>query len=205
MANGHRHVRKGQLQRRANIPKPVYLQEATDAANAVGQILVTRYGQFPWILQVMEMVRMGVDRGVKQLAGGPGPVQNSDAFVEAGPANPYTHQARTSPEDIAQINAQAAQQAHQPTVPAQLQPQAQQAQEAADAGRQDLFAQLAQVADPAQHLGQPIYGQPAPPPIQPSIQTESGLILPTGEAQPQGEPNASPDPGHPADPMSWLF
>jgi len=153
----------------------------------------------------MEMVRIGVDRGVKQLAGGPGPVQNSDSFIEAGPANAYAQPARTSPEDIAQINAQAAQQQHQPTVPPQLQQQAQQAQEYADAGRVDLFAQLAQVADPAQHLGQPIYEQPTPNPPQPKIQTESGLILPPGQAQPQGEPDGSPDPGRPADPMSWLF
>ena len=155
----------------------------------------------------MEMIRMGVDNGVKQLAGGPGPKQNADAFQEEGQANHYSQPARTTPAEIAQINAQAAQHQHQPTVPLQQQAQAQQAMEAADLGRQDLFAQLAHVADPAQHLGQPIYGQPAPPPMQPTMQTESGLILPPGaaEPQPQGEPDASPDPGHSDDSMSWLF
>ena len=153
----------------------------------------------------MEAVQGAVDRGVRQLAGGPGPVQNADSFIEAGPSNHYSQPARTSPAEIAHINAQAAQQQHQPTVPPQLQQQAQQAQEYADAGRVDMFAHLAQVADPAQHLGQPIYDEPVPPGPQPQIQTESGLILPPGEMQPQGEPNASPDPGQSADPMSWLF
>jgi len=153
----------------------------------------------------MEMIRMGVDNGVKQLAGGPGPKQNSDAFQEEGASNHYSMPARTTPAEIAQINAQAANQQHQPTVPLPQQAQAQQAMDAADMGRQDLFSQLARVADPAQHLGQPIFGEPAPPPMQPTMQTESGLILPPGEAEPQGEPNASPDPGHSDDSMSWLF
>jgi hypothetical protein len=144
---------------------------------------------------------------VKQLAGGTPPRQNADAFQEEGAANHYSMPARTTPAEIAQINAQAANQQHQPTVPMPQQAQAQQAMDAADLGRQDLFAQLAQVADPAQHLGQPIYGQPAPEPMKPTLQTESGLILPAGEAQPQpqGEPDASPDPGLPDDSMSWLF
>lgn len=184
--------------RRTHVPKPVYLPEATESANAVGHVLVRKYGQQAWILQIMEMIQAATDRGIKQLSGSHGPMENAQPFQESGPSNPYRFGPR-SPEEVQQDAA--AHQAHQPRVPTQMQQQAQQAVEAYDRDEMDLFAQLAQVADPAQQLGRPIPGQPMPQ-QQHEQRTKGGLILPPGQPEPSHE---SADAGHSDDSLSWLF
>lgn len=163
----------------------------------MGQVLVARYGQHQWILQVMEMVVASVDGGIKQLTGTPGPAQNAQSFTQVDP-NHYAMGARTAQEVKV---APAAHSGHIPAVQPSQVPQAQQAQAAMQAGQVDMFAQLSQIADPAlQQLGQPIPGQPMPPPTQPPIQTPGGLILPPG----QGQPDAGPVSGDDDDPLFFL-
>ena len=108
-----------QRQRRTNVAKPVYISEATESANAVGQVLAAHYGEQAWILQIMEMVQASVDRGVKQLAGTPGPTDNAQAFTQVD-QNQYAMPARTAPEVH---QAPAAHQGHIPAVQPQQVPQ----------------------------------------------------------------------------------
>lgn len=144
------------------------------------------------------MVQASVDSGIKQLTGTPGPTQNAQSFTRVDSYG-YAKDARTAQE--VKVDP-AANQAHSPTVQPSQAPQAQQAQQAYDQGKVDVFAQLAQIQDPAlQQLGQPIPGQPMPPPTQPPIKTPGGLILPPG----QGQPDAGPVSGDNDDSMLWLL
>ncbi len=146
----------------------------------------------------MEMVVASVDGGIKQLTGTPGPSQNAQSFTQVD-QNHYTMGARTAQEVKV---APAAHSGHIPAVQPEQVPQAQQAQQAMRDNKPDMFAQLAQIQDPAlQQLGQPIPGQPMPPSTQPPIQTPGGLILPPG----QGQPDAGPVSGDDDDPMQWML
>lgn len=184
--------RIGRRGRRQQIPKPVYLEEARAAANAVGQVLVAKYGQAAWILQIMEAVQAAVDRGIKQLSGSAGPQQNSmpGDIQQQGYAMP----ARTG-EEVIQAVPNIMQQRADIPLPNQQQVQAQLPVES-----NDMFAQLARAADPAaQQLGQAPPPQAYPQPMQAPQQTAGGLILPPGV------PNEGTEPGHDADSMSWLL
>ncbi len=81
--------------RRTNVPKPVYLEESTAAARAVGQILVKKHGQQPWIVQVMEAVQIAVNRGVGQLGNTQPPPANGQVLGQGGE---YAFPARTAEE-----------------------------------------------------------------------------------------------------------
>lgn len=169
------------------------MEESRAAANATGQILVAKYGQHPWILQIMEAVQGAVDIGVKQLSG-VAPVAN------AAPQDPYNFPARTG-QEVIQANPQMMDRPADNPVPTQ-----QQVQQGMSADN-DMFAQLARVADPGRPLGQAPPSQPMPRQQQPVQQTTSGLILPAGMTpQPvQGVQNERADPGHNSDSVSWLL
>lgn len=85
------------VKRNAGVSKPVYLQAATESANAVGEVLVAHYGRSDAVVQVMEMVQAAVDRAIKQLLTGAAPAQNAQPFVDGAP-NQYAFEARTSIE-----------------------------------------------------------------------------------------------------------
>ncbi len=183
----------GRRSRRTKIPKPVYLAEARAAANAAGQILVAQYGEHPWILQIMEAVQQAVDRGVKQLSGSQAPTAN--AMPGDIQSQGYVMPARTaedvSPNFIAAPSDNPA-------------PNQRDVEAAMAAGTVDMFAQLARVADPAPHLGQPIPNQPMPQPPQAIQASPSGLILPAG-APPQQVNHEGPSARHGGDTVSWLL
>ena len=65
--------------RRTRIPKPKYLPEATAAAEAAGRVLVDHYGEQPWILQAMEVVRGGLQNAIPQLRNA-APAGNMESF-----------------------------------------------------------------------------------------------------------------------------
>jgi len=186
--------------RRTNIPKQVYLPEARASANEVGRVLVGKYGQHPWILQIMEGVQAFVDRAIQQLGASAGPSQNSQpGDLQQGYAMP----ARTR-EDVVQQNPQILQQ------PSDIQaPNNQQlVQQGMQQDNNDMFAVLSRAADPAaQELGHGIPNQQAPQPMQATPTSQSGLVMPQGPApQPlQETPDEGADSGHGTDPVSWLL
>jgi hypothetical protein len=143
----------------------------------------------------MEAVQGAVDIGVKQLSG-QAPTAN------AAPQDPYNFPARSGPE-VMQANPQMMDRPADNPVPSQHQ-----VQQGMNADN-DMFAQLARVADPAggRGLGQAPPQQAYPQQQQPQQQTKSGLILPAGMApQPvQGVQNEGADPGHNPDSVSWLL
>jgi hypothetical protein len=59
----------------------------------VGEVLVKHYGRNDAVVQIMEMVRMSVDRGIKQLMTGAAPEQNARPFTPDQP-NRYVMPAR---------------------------------------------------------------------------------------------------------------
>ena len=185
-------IRK-QRPRNTNVRKPIYLPEARAAANAVGQVLVTKYGQQAWLLQIMEMVQAAVDGAIKQLSGSAGPTQNAAGSLKAPEA--YAMPARTR-EDVIQGTPNIEQVASDNPAPTNHR-MVQEAVQAADAGDMDMFAQLAGVADPStRQLGHGIPGQPAPQPMREAPVSASGLIMPNGApavVQPAPEPEPAKD------------
>jgi hypothetical protein len=143
----------------------------------------------------MEAVQGAVDIGVKQLSG-QAPTAN------AAPQDPYNFPARTG-QEVVQANPQMMDRPADNPVPSP-----QQVQQGMSADN-DMFAQLARVADPAggRGLGQAPPPQAMPQQQQPMQQTKSGLILPAGMApQPvQGVQDEGADPGHNSDSVSWLL
>lgn len=135
-----------------------------------------------------------VDQGVRQLSGA-APVMNSQPFIEGQPRQ-YAMPARTAEEVMQE---QAANEAHSATVQQQRVAQANQ-QFSMD---RDMFAELAQVADPVQPLGQAPQGQAMPQQQILPMTTQGGLVLPNGippQEQPQEESNG-PDDGS----VQWMF
>lgn len=122
----------------------------------------------------MEAVQGAVQRGVEQLAGSPGPMQNSmpgDLQMQG-----YVMPARTR-EDVVQQNPQLLQQPSDIPAPNNRQLVQQGLQE----GSNDMFAVLSKAQDPAQQqLGQAPPPQAMPQPMREVQQTQSGLILPEG-------------------------
>lgn len=158
----------------------------------MGQVLVAKYGQQPWILQVMEAVQAAIDRGVRQLASTQAPTANAmPGDLQQGYAMP----ARTA-EDVIQQNPNIVQAPADIAAPNNRQLVAQGLQQ----DNNDMFATLARAADPAQQqLGQSLPNQPmpqSPPAVQAS---QSGLVLPQGV---QDEGTGS---GHSDNSMSWLL
>ena len=92
-------------QRRTDIPKPRHLREATDAAQAVGEILVRVHGQAEWILQIMEAVQNAVTNGVQRFTAAPVVGSNQLALGQGGG---YQFPARTREEliDTTQVAAE---------------------------------------------------------------------------------------------------
>lgn len=182
--------------RRTNIPKPVYLPEARAAANAVGQVLVAKYGKEAWILQIMEAVMGAVQRGIDQLGASAGPQANAmPGDIQMGG---YAMPARTR-EDVIQHSPQILQQASDIAAPTNRQLVAQGMQEE----NNDMFALLSRAADPAvAQLGQGVPNQPMPQPMQQGLVSQTGLVLPN---QPQEVPHERTSPGHHDDAMSWLL
>ncbi len=83
-----------QRARRTKIPRQQHLPEATAAANAAGRVLVEKYGEAPWILQAMEVVRGGIENCIRQLSGTAVP-HNNASFNEGAR---YVHPARSADE-----------------------------------------------------------------------------------------------------------
>lgn len=143
----------------------------------------------------MHAVQGAVDLGVKQLSG-------QAATGNAAPDDPYNFPARTG-QEVVQANPQMMDRpADNPVPPQHLVQQGKNM-------NNDMFAQLARVADPSggQGLGQPPPPQAYPQQQQPQQVTKSGLILPAGDGpQPvQGVNNERASPGHGDDSVSWLL
>ena len=186
--------RVGSRGRRRNIPGTVYLPEARASANAVGQVLVAKYGKHPWILQVMEAVQGAVQRGIEQLGASQAPAQNAmpGDIQNQGYAMPARTAADVTPGFIAAPSDNPA-------------PNPQQVERAMQAQDMDMFAQLAQVADPTtQQLGRGVPGQPTPQPMREAPMTQGGLTLPSGPS-PQEVNVEGTDPGHDNNSVSWLL
>ena len=182
--------------RRTSIAKPIYLPEARAAANAVGQVLVARYGQQTWLLQIMEMVQSAVDRGIKQLSGSPGPSENAAGSLAAPQG--YALPARTR-EDVVQTTPNIQDVPSDNPVPTN-QRMVQEAVQASNDGNMDVFAQLAGVADPAtRQLGHGVPGQAQVQPMQDSAVSPSGLVMPNGA------PAVSQPAPAPAKDSGWLM
>lgn len=143
----------------------------------MGQVLVAKYGQQPWLLQIMEMVQSAVDRAIKQLSGSAGPTQNAAGSLQAPQG--YALPARTR-EDVIQSTPNIEQMPSDNPVPTN-QRLVHEAVQAADAGDMDMFAQLAGVVDPAtRQLGQGVPGQPMPQRMHEAPVSATGLIMPNG-------------------------
>lgn len=142
----------------------------------MGRILVEKYGQYPWILQIMEAVQGAVQLGIEQLSGSMGPAANSQpGDIQA---QGYNMPARTR-EDVVQQNPQILQQPSDVPLPRNDQLVQQGLQE----GNNDMFALLSRAQDPAQQqLGQSLPNQPQPQPMREVQQTKSGLVMPDGPA-----------------------
>ena len=82
--------------------RPEYLPVSRAAANAAGQVLIAEYGEASWLLQIVEMVQAGVDRGIRQLST-PGPRMNVQGFDNVQPH--YTQPARSAEEIRADLTA----------------------------------------------------------------------------------------------------
>jgi hypothetical protein len=162
----------------------------------VGQVLVRKYGQQQWILQVMEAVMAAVHRGIEQLGGSNGPSANAmpgDLYTQG-----YVMPARTR-EDVMQQNPNILHQPSDIPAPTNAQLVAQGLQEESN----DMFALLSRAADPAvQQLGQGVPHQPMPAPMREGMMTKSGLVLPN---QPQEVPDERASPGYDNDSMPWLL
>lgn len=181
--------------RRTNIPKPIYLSEARASANAVGQVLVAKYGQHPWILQIMEGVQSFVDRAIQQLSGSAGPAQNSmPGDLQAGG---YAMPARTR-EDVVTQSPGLLQ--GPSDIPAPNNHQL--VQQGLQQDNNDMFALLSSAADPAvQQLGQGVPNQQMPQPMQEAPVSQSGLVMPQGAA-PQPVQEQQTETG---DDVGWLL
>lgn len=121
---------------------------------------------------------VAVHRGIEQLSGSAGPMQNAanGAIKQQGYAMP----ARTR-EDVIQGTPNIADVPSDNPVP-QNQRVIQQAVQQQD---NDMFAQLAGVADPAtRQLGHGIPGEARPQPMQQAPMTANGLVLPPGAGVP---------------------
>ncbi len=160
--------------RRTNISKPVYLPEARSSANAVGQVLVAKYGQQQWLLQIMEMVMVAVDRGIKQLGGSAGPTENATGSLSA-PAT-YALPARTR-EDVERDSPGVISSPSDSPVPGSQHL----VQQGLQTDHNDLFAVLSKAADPAtRQLGHGLPGQAVPQPMQEIQESPGGLLMPNG-------------------------
>lgn len=140
----------------------------------MGQVLVAKYGQQKWLLQLMEMVQASVDRGIKQLSGTAGPTENAIGSLDAPQG--YAMPARTREEvikedpNIVRGQADIAAPANQQIVTQGMQQD-----------NNDMFALLSAAADPAtQHLGHGLPGQAQVQPMQETPSSPSGLVLPNG-------------------------
>lgn len=176
----------GPRQRRADIPKPRYLREATAAAEAAGEILVRSFGQQQWILQVMEAVQRAVDIGVKQLGQQPA-VASNEMSIQNGTG--YRFNARTREELI------------------------QSRQIAAEERGIDPRSQFSQLHDPTKELGAPSLDDVVTPRDDGCMVSASGLILPAGAGSGVGYaherahlPPPEPQPeSQPASEEDWLL
>lgn len=131
--------------RRRNIPKPVYLPEARASGDAVGHILLTQYGEQPWIHQIVEAVMAAVDRGVQQLGGSAGPQQN--AMPGDLQTRGYVMPARSS-QEVLQADPSIANRPSDIRAPT-TQTQIDEGLKALDSGDFSRYQQVAKPADPS--------------------------------------------------------
>lgn len=106
--------------------------------------MINEYGEVPWLLQIVEMIQAGVDRGIKQLSG-PAPRMNAEGFDNQQPH--YMQPPRTAD----QIKADLAERR-------QKQPeQVMEAWREEDAEQTDVFARLSTA------IGLPVEEEPTAP------------------------------------------